>query len=61
MILIAILAATVAYCKDIDTNTFSNYLDIQITHLHIEWLLDLDAKYINATSEYTFRVMKDTQ
>ena len=40
----------------IDPNTFSNYQEVKINHLHIEWLLNLDNKYINATSIYDFTV-----
>ena len=40
-----------------DVNTFSNYFDIKIKTLHIEWLLDLDNRLINATAEYNFDVI----
>lgn len=40
-----------------DVNTFSNYYDIKIKTLHIEWLLDLDKRVINATAEYNFDVI----
>ncbi|CAD8210674.1 unnamed protein product [Paramecium pentaurelia] len=42
-----------------DVNTFSNYHEIQIHKLHIEWLLDLNQKIINGTAEYHFNVMKN--
>jgi len=42
---------------DVDHNTFSNYKDVRIDHLHIEWLLDLDNKYINGTAEYTLTAL----
>lgn len=44
---------------DIDQNTFSNYLEVKITHLHLEWLLDLDNKLVNATAEYQLKVIKN--
>ena len=37
---------------DLDPNTFSNYLEVRMNHLHLEWLLDLDNKLVNATAEY---------
>ena len=40
-----------------DVNTFSNYYDIKITTLHVEWLLDLDKRIINGTAEYNFEVI----
>lgn len=44
---------------DIDQNTFSNYLEVKITHMHLEWLLDLDNKLVNATAEYQLKVIKN--
>ncbi|CAD8093552.1 unnamed protein product [Paramecium sonneborni] len=41
---------------DIDKNTFSNYREVQMQHLHIEWLLNLNQKIIDGSAEYTFRV-----
>lgn len=41
-----------------DVNTFSNYEEVNIQKLHIEWLLDLDKKIINGTAEYSFNVVK---
>jgi leukotriene-A4 hydrolase len=44
-------------CKFIDPNTFSNYQEVKLNHLHIEWILNLDDKYINASSIYDFTVV----
>lgn len=55
MILISmfILACTAAS----DPNTFSNYEDVRLDHLHLEWLLDLDERVVNATAVYNFTSM----
>ena len=45
--------------SEIDPNTFSNYQEVQITHLHLEWMLDLENRYINSTVQYNFKVLKD--
>lgn len=37
-----------------DPNTFSNYQQAKLTHLHIEWYLNVDDKYVNATATYNF-------
>jgi leukotriene-A4 hydrolase len=34
--------AVLATASEVDTNTFSNYLDVKLTHMHLEWLLDLE-------------------
>ena len=44
--------------SEIDPNTFSNYQEVQITHLHLEWMLDLENRYINSTVQYNFKVLK---
>lgn len=44
---------------DLDPNTFSNYLEVRINHLHLEWLLDLDNKLVNATAEYQLKILKN--
>lgn len=31
-----------------------------IKKLHLEWLLDLDDRFINATAQYQFKVEKDS-
>ena len=50
--LISLIVCTLGY--EIDVNTFSNYRDVQNKHLHLEWLLNMEGKYINATSTYEF-------
>lgn len=35
-----------------DPNTFSNYKDIKLNHLHIEWLINLDDRNFKAITEY---------
>jgi leukotriene-A4 hydrolase len=49
----------VIFALNRDVNTFSNYEEAHIQTLHIEWLLDLDARIINCTAEYTFDVIKN--
>jgi len=46
-----------ALSSSIDPNTFSNYKEVKPDHLHLEWLLDLDNKYINGTAIYDFSVL----
>ncbi|KAM3142007.1 hypothetical protein pb186bvf_005880 [Paramecium bursaria] len=53
------LLRIIVQSSEIDPNTFSNYQDVQITHLHLEWLLDLENRYINSTVQYNFKVLKD--
>ena len=48
--------ASFAICTSVDLNTFSNYQDVHLDHVHIEWLLDLDNKHIDATALYDFTV-----
>lgn len=57
MILLVISSILCLYAYEIDVNTFSNYLDVQNRHLHLEWLLNMDKKYINASSSYSFQVV----
>ncbi|CAK68007.1 unnamed protein product (macronuclear) [Paramecium tetraurelia] len=57
MILLVISSIICLQAYEIDVNTFSNYLDVQNRHLHLEWLLNMDKKYINATSSYSFQVV----
>ncbi|CAD8117006.1 unnamed protein product [Paramecium sonneborni] len=57
MILLVISSIICLQAYEIDVNTFSNYLDVHNRHLHLEWLLNMDKKYINATSVYTFQVV----
>lgn len=45
-------------CVELDVNTFSNYLEVQNQHLHLEWFLDLDNKNINGTAEFQFKFIK---
>lgn len=52
--LILCFVATLA--AEIDVNTLSNYLEVVQEEVHIEWLLDLDKQFINATSENVFKV-----
>lgn len=52
--IILTLLVSFAFCVSEDVNTFSNYHDVQIKHLNLEWILDLDSKWINATAEYKF-------
>lgn len=52
--LILCFVATLA--AEIDVNTVSNYLQIAQEEVHIEWLLDLDKQFINATSQNVFKV-----
>ena len=40
--------------SEIDVNTWSNYQEVTLDHLSLEWLLDLPNKFINGTAEYTF-------
>lgn len=54
--LICGLLLSIAICIDIDKNTFSNYRDVRLDHLHLEWLLNLNTKVIDGTAEYTFKV-----
>ena len=56
MKLIPLLLVTLVTAVDIDKNTFSNYKDVKIQHIHIEWLLDLNNKVIDGSVEYTFKV-----
>lgn len=53
------LLRIIVQSSEIDPNTFSNYQDVQITHLNLEWLLDLENRYINSTVQYNFKVIKD--
>lgn len=46
----------VSFGVDIDKNTFSNYKEVKMQHLHIEWLLNLRTKIIDGSAEYTFKV-----
>ncbi|CAD8186935.1 unnamed protein product [Paramecium octaurelia] len=57
MIVLMISLMQYALAYELDVNTFSNYLDVQNRHLHLEWLLNMDKKYINATSSYRFQVV----
>ncbi|CAD8181469.1 unnamed protein product [Paramecium octaurelia] len=50
------LCIALAFGAEIDVNTFSNYIEVSQEQVHIEWLLDLDEQYINATSQSIFRV-----
>ncbi|CAD8181256.1 unnamed protein product [Paramecium pentaurelia] len=53
--IIAFLIFT-SFGVDIDKNTFSNYREVKMQHLHIEWLLNLRSKIIDGSAEYTFKV-----
>jgi len=55
--LFLILGITSVFAIEYDVNTFSNYLQVQNKHLHLEWLLNLEQQYINATSEYEFHFL----
>lgn len=46
----------VVFSIDVDKNTFSNYQDVKLEHLHIEWLLNLNSKIIDGCAEYSFKV-----
>ncbi|CAD8075443.1 unnamed protein product [Paramecium primaurelia] len=61
MIKYLIISTLVLSCLtiDLDPNTFSNYLEVRISHLHLEWLLDLDNKLVNGTAEYQLKVLKN--
>ncbi|CAD8081833.1 unnamed protein product [Paramecium sonneborni] len=61
MIKYLIISTLVLSCItiDLDANTFSNYVELRMTHLHLEWLLDLDNKIVNATAEYQLKVLKN--
>lgn len=50
------LCIALTFGAEVDVNTFSNYIEVSQEHVHIEWLLDLDEQYINATSQSIFRV-----
>ncbi|CAD8150233.1 unnamed protein product [Paramecium octaurelia] len=62
MIKLIIFAFLMHQCLtvDIDPNTFSNYLDVRMNHLHVEWLLDLDKKIVNGTAQISFKFLKHT-
>ena len=53
------LIGIVVQSSEIDPNTFSNYREVQISHIHLEWLLDLENRYINSTVHYNFNVLND--
>jgi leukotriene-A4 hydrolase len=55
-IILLISFLVISKCSSIDPNTFSNYEEVKVNHLHLEWLLDLDNKYINGTAIYDFTV-----
>lgn len=56
-IILLLWCATLTVAVDTDYNTFSNYRDVRTDHIHLEWLLDLDNKHVNATAEYTFTAL----
>ena len=62
MIKLIIFAFLMHQCLsvDIDPNTFSNYLEVRMNHLHVEWLLDLDKKIVNGTTQISFKFLKHT-
>lgn len=41
-IVVLLLLTISCNAVDIDLNTFSNYLEVRLTHLHLEWLLNLE-------------------
>ena len=53
---IPLLLICVCVGVDVDKNTFSNYKEVKLQHLHIEWLLNLSSKIIDGSAEYTFKV-----
>ncbi|CAD8107824.1 unnamed protein product [Paramecium sonneborni] len=60
MIILGILIIKLVFGYEIDVNTFSNYLDVQIKHIHFEWLLNMEKKQINATTKYQFQVIGES-
>lgn len=58
---ILLLAALVlgAIATEDDVNTFSNYHEVAIENLRIDWFINLENKYLNSTTEYSFTVLEN--
>lgn len=46
-----------AASEEADYNTFSNYREVRLRHLHLEWDIDLSSQRIFAIADYRFHTL----